>query len=50
MADKTYKPSWKEFQDAYHTVMRYIDDEPNSRPVFHALLTFMLRKMKGEEE
>ena len=44
------KPSWKEFRKAFITIMDYIDDEPHSRPLFHALLTFYLRKTEGEEE
>jgi hypothetical protein len=41
--------SFEEFKDAYVTIMAYIDTEPESRPLFHALLNFMLKKM-GEEE
>lgn len=44
------KPTWNEFCDAYNVIMAFIDTEPESRPVFHALLTFMLKKMKEEEE
>tara|TARA_R110002073_G_scaffold150508_1_gene304655 strand:- start:400 stop:534 length:135 start_codon:yes stop_codon:yes gene_type:complete len=43
------KPTWDEFCNAYNTIMNFIDTEPESRPLFHALLTFMLKKM-GEEE
>lgn len=44
------KPTWKEFQDAYGVIMAYIDTEPDSRKLFHALLSFYLKKMKEEEE
>jgi hypothetical protein len=44
------KPTWNEFVDSYNTIMGYIDTEPESRPLFHALLTFMLKKMKEEEK
>lgn len=44
------KPTWNEFCDAYNVIIAFIDTEPESRPVFHALLTFMLKKMKEREE
>jgi len=44
------KPTFDEFKEAYGTIMSYIDTEPDSRPVFHALLTFMLKKLREVEE
>ncbi len=44
------KPTWEEFRDAFDVIMAYIDTEPNSRKLFHALLSFYLRKSKGEEK
>ena len=44
------KPSYEEFVRAYHTIMGYIDTEPHSRKLFHALLSFRMHKMKEEEE
>ena len=47
------KPTYHEFCMAYYTIMEYIDTEPNSRQLFHALLTFRLNKSKeihGDEE
>jgi len=44
------KPTRKEFFDAYVTIMAYIDDEPNSRKLFHALLNFSLGICNREEE
>ena len=38
------KPSWAEFEEAYGVIMAYIDTEPHSRPLFHALLSFALRQ------
>jgi len=43
------KPTWKEFEEAYAVIMAYIDTEPHSRPLFHALLSFALMQ-RGEEE
>ena len=43
------KPTWEEFCEAYNVIMQYIDTEPDSRTVFHSLLSFMLKKMKEEE-
>lgn len=40
------KPAWEEFVEAYGVIMAYIDDEPDSRKVFHSLLTFRLNKEK----
>ena len=40
------KPAWEEFVEAYDVIMAYIDDEPDSRKVFHSLLTFRLNKEK----
>ena len=42
------KPTWEEFEDAYSIIMAYIDTEPNSRPLFHALLSFALMKRRTE--
>lgn len=36
------KPTKKEFANAYDVIMSYIDTEPNSRRLFHALLSFYL--------
>ena len=44
------KPTYDEFVAAYLIIMNYIDDEPESRPLFHALLTFSLKKMKEMKE
>lgn len=47
------KPTYFEFLMAYYTIIEYIDTEPNSRKLFHELLTFRLNKSKeihGEEE
>ncbi|GAI96488.1 unnamed protein product, partial [marine sediment metagenome] len=44
------KPTRKEFFDAYVTIMAYIDDEPNSRKLFHSLLSFGLGILNQEEE
>ena len=44
------KPSYDQFVEAYHVIMTYIDTEPNSRKLFHALLSFRMHKMKEEEE
>ncbi len=49
----TNKPSYDEFNDAYFTIMHFIDTEPNSRRLFHALFEFkyiILPKNMGEEE
>jgi len=43
------KPSYDEFCEAYYTIMRFIDTEPNSRTLFHALFAFKA-KLKEEEE
>ena len=43
------KPTRKEFFDAYVVIMAYIDDEPNSRKLFHSLLSFTLSMMNKEE-
>ena len=43
------KPTRKEFHDAYCVIMAFIDTEPESRPLFHALLSFAL-KLRSEEE
>ena len=40
------KPTKKEFNEAYDIIMRYIDDEPNTRPLFHKLLSFYLKVNK----
>lgn len=40
------KPTYPEFCDAYETIMAYIDTEPNSRKLFHALLNFRLQKIR----
>ena len=42
------KPTLKEFEEAYGVVMAYIDTEPHSRPLFHALLSFALQH-RGEQ-
>jgi len=42
------KPTKKEFHDAYCVIMAYIDTEPNSRKLFHALLSFTLQ-MRDDE-
>lgn len=44
------KPSYDEFVDAYHTIMHYIDTEPNSRKLFHALFEFRMNKMRELDE
>ena len=44
------KPTRKEFFDAYVIIMAYIDDEPNSRKLFHSLLSFGLGICNREEE
>ena len=44
------KPTRKEFFDAYVVIMAYIDDEPNSRKLFHSLLSFGLGICNREEE
>ena len=40
------KPTYLEFCEAYETIMSYIDTEPDSRKLFHALLTFRLKKIQ----
>ena len=47
---ETMKPTRKEFFDAYVIIMAYIDDEPNSRKLFHSLLSFGLSICNREEE
>jgi hypothetical protein len=37
------KPTREEFDEAYHVIMSFIDTEPNSRRLFHALLNFRLQ-------
>jgi len=37
------KPTRAEFEEAYSVIMSYIDTEPNSRKLFHALLSFALQ-------
>ena len=44
------KPSYQEFLDAYLVIMQYIDTEPNSRRLFHALFEFKHIIIEGEEE
>jgi hypothetical protein len=44
------KPTRKEFFDAYETIMRYINDEEDSRKLFNELLNFALRVCNREEE
>ena len=44
------KPSYEEFCAAYYVIMAYIDTEPNSRSLFHALVNFRFDKMKDREE
>ena len=44
------KPSLEEFDQAYSVIMAFIDTEPQSRPLFHALLSFKLRLMNRREE
>ena len=44
------KPSLEEFDQAYSVIMAFIDTEPGSRPLFHALLSFKLRLMNRQEE
>ena len=44
------KPTFEEFCKAYNVIMRYIDTEPNSRPLFHALLNFKLYKIGEIDE
>lgn len=44
------KPSLDEFDEAYSVIMAFIDTEPGSRPLFHALLSFKLRLMNDQEE
>jgi hypothetical protein len=43
------KPSRKEFFDAYVTIMAYINDEEDSRKLFHSLLDFALKICNREE-
>jgi len=50
LGEKRMKPSRKEFFDAYVVIMAYIDDEPNSRKLFHSLLSFGLSIGNREEE
>jgi len=40
--------SLKEFNEAYQTIMAYIDDKPNSRPLFHALLSYHISIIDDE--
>ena len=47
--EKVTKPTRKEFFDAYAVIMAYIDDEPNSRKLFHSLLSFGLSIINQEE-
>jgi hypothetical protein len=42
------KPTREEFEQAYSVIMSYIDTEPNSRKLFHALLSFALQMRDGE--
>ena len=44
------KPTFEEFKAAYGVIMSYIDTEPDSRKLFHALLSFMLKKIEEGEE
>jgi len=44
------KPSFDEFLEACWVIMDYIDDEPDSRKLFHTLLSFKLKKMKELDE
>ena len=44
------KPSYQEFLKAYVVIMQYIETEPKSRKLFHALLSFRMHKYGGEEE
>ena len=43
------KPSLEEFDKAYSVIMAFIDTEPGTRPLFHALLTLKLRLDREEE-
>jgi hypothetical protein len=43
------KPTRKEFYDAYCVIMAFIDTEPNSRKLFHSLLSFGLQ-LEDEEQ
>jgi len=43
------KPSYDEFYEAYYTIMRFIDTEPHSRTLFHALFAFTSKLMEEEE-
>lgn len=43
------KPSRKEFEEAYGVIMAFIDTEPHSRPLFHALLSFAISLRNDEE-
>ncbi len=44
------KPTRDEFDEATSVIMRFIDTEPNSRRLFHALLNFRLQLGKDQEE
>lgn len=50
VGDGRMKPTYEEFCDAYLTIMQFIDTEPNSRKLFHALFEFKHIILKGEEE
>ena len=40
--------TYEEFRKAYHTIMGYIDDKPDSRPLFHALLSYHISIIDAE--
>ena len=52
MSEKTewpVKPNYSEFCEAYYTIMRFIDTEPNSRTLFHALFAFKAQICEEEQ-
>lgn len=42
------KPTMEEFEEAYSVMMRFIDTEPNSRKLFHAMVSFALQMRRRE--
>jgi hypothetical protein len=40
--------TFEEFREAYHTIMAYIDNKPNSRPLFHALVSYHISIIDAE--
>jgi hypothetical protein len=43
------KPTYWEFCEAYYIIMRFIDTEPHSRTLFHALFAFKAQIREEEE-